>query len=121
MKVKAREREFNIFELFLHDGAGGSVAPFDERSLAAALNQWAEKVCPESFVWFVCPDDTFASSTWHVRFNTDRYEFDKDGQNKFQTYPAQRAYGEREFRRSLPPELDELLLELNCRVPVLEL
>lgn len=121
MKVRAREREFNVFELFLHDSAGTSVAPFDEMSLAVAMNEWAEKICPESFVEFVCSDDTFASSTWHVKFNTDRYEFDKEGQNKFQVYPAARVYDEREFRRSLPPELDELLLELNSRVPVLEL
>ena len=48
-----------------------------------------------------------------MRFNVDRYECDDQGENKFQMYPMHRMYDERTFRRLIPAELDEVLLEMN--------
>jgi len=112
MIVKAKDRNFNVFELFLHDNEAADVKPFNQWELSKRLNEMALDICPECFVYFVCPDDSCLSQ-WNVRFNTERYECDDKGEQKFQTYPAQRVYDERVFRRMIPPELDELLLELN--------
>lgn len=112
MRVRAKQRDFNIFELFLHDNEATSVTPFSQWDLAKKLNEMADDMCPEMFVQFVSPDDS-SLSQWNVRFSTDRYDTDDHGEPKYQTYPTPRVYDERVFRRMLPPELDELLLELN--------
>jgi hypothetical protein len=112
MKVTAKEREFNIFELFLHDSDAADVCPFDPQSLRAWLNKKAEELYPEYHVEFVSADDTFASSCWYVHFNLNRYDYEGD-QVRYVSYPTERVHDERSFRRQLPPELDEVLLELN--------
>ena len=112
MRVQAKQKTFNIYELFLHDNEATNVTPFSQLDLAKKLNEMAEDMCPEMFVQFVCPDDSCLSQ-WNIRFNTDRYECGDNGETKFQTYPMSRVYDERVFRRMLPPELDELLMELD--------
>jgi hypothetical protein len=113
MKVRAIEREFNIFEIFCHDDEMSSTRPFDGWEMARVLNEKAEELYPDRYVWFVCPDES-GLGQWNVRFNKDRHDYgDGLGDVRFKTYPMPRVYDERAFRRLLPAELDEVLLELN--------
>jgi hypothetical protein len=112
MKVQAKEREFSIFDLFCHDHESVNVRPFSQWALAAALTTMAEELYPEYFIQFVCPDDS-GLGQWNVRFNKNRYDYDNDNNPKYTLYPMPRVYDERAFRRLLPAELDEVLLELN--------
>lgn len=108
MNISAGKREFNIFSLFLHDNEAADVCPFSQWELAKKLDEAAEKLYPERRVHFVSPDES-GNSAWQVWFKKDRYD---DG--SFPVFPGtMRAYDERTFRRSLPAELDEVLLELN--------
>ena len=108
MNVRAKARGFNIFDLFLHDGKT-SVMPFDESSLRAWLDKKAEELYPEYHVAFQCPDDTFGSSHWYVCFALNRW----DHKMKPDSFPKARLYDEREFRHSIPAELEALLVKLN--------
>ena len=105
MKVSASKREFNIFELFLHDSETVDAKPFSPWELMKKLNETAEKMYPERYVNFECSD---ISSTWKVWFQKDRVRIDDAD-----PYPQNRVYDERVFRNSIPVELDEILLELN--------
>ena len=111
MKVKASEREFGVYGMFLHD-QGPQVSPFCQWSLALQMNMLAEQAFPELYVRFVCPDDS-GLSQWSVRFGPSRYDCGDDGEPKFETYPKGRVYDERAFRMSLPAELDEVLGEMD--------
>jgi hypothetical protein len=118
MKVKAKQREFRLYHLFLHDHESTSVYPFDQWSMAKRLNELAEDMFPEMLVVFVSPDDS-GMSQWNVRFSKDRYDTTFNGETKYQMYPMPRVYSEREFRRLLPKELDKALKELDKVVIVL--
>lgn len=109
MTVTATKREFNIYDLFLHDMPQAEVAPFGEWNLAKALNETAVMLYPHRLVEFVCPADS-GNSQWYVRFKPDRY-VDGDG---FDVFPGvNRCYDERTLRKLLPVELDEVFMEMN--------
>lgn len=115
MKVKAKEREFSIYDLFCHDHEATSVSPFSDWDVAQALNIKAQDLYPERYVFFVCPSDS-SLSQWNVRFSADRYDYDDNNDVKYETYPMPRVYDERAFRKLIPVELDEVLMELNNTV-----
>ena len=113
MEVSAGKLEFNIFDLFLHDREGTEVRPFSQWELAKRLTESAEKLYPDRYVEFICPEDS-GNSTWYVRFNENRFEVNQRGEQVFDCYPGvTRAYDERTFRRIIPAKLDEVLLDLN--------
>ena len=111
MKVRAKEREFNVFEMFCHDDEASSTWPFDGWEVARALNEKAGEMYPDRYVWFVCPDDS-GLSQWSVRFNKDRSDYDREDTDYY-TFPQVRVYDESSFRRQIPAELDEVLMEMN--------
>ena len=111
MKVSVSEQEVNIFELFLRDREADGETPFDPWDLAVHLDALAAAAYPDRFVEFVPPDGPWEG--WSVRFNADGRDRDEHGSVRFQTYPVLEVCDERVLRRMIPPELDEVLLELN--------
>lgn len=113
MNASAGKREFSIFSLFLHDNEAADARPFSQWELAKALNAKAIDLYPHRLVEFVCPDDS-GNSAWYVRFNANRYTVNGRGEQVFDVFPGvTRCYDERTFRRIIPVELDEVLLELD--------
>jgi hypothetical protein len=113
MKVQAKQKEFNIYNLFLHDNGEAEVTPFDQWSLAKKLNELAQGITSWSmFIDFVSPRDS-DSSQWQIRFNKSAYDTGEDGRMRCKVYPTTRVYDERSFRRNIPVELDEVLMELD--------
>jgi hypothetical protein len=117
MKVSAKERGFNLFERFLfdlHDAEG--VSPFDEDDLVKKLNELAERLAPDCYIEIVASD----ISSWSLLWNESRTNWAKNPDKNFKVFPGTtRVYDERAFRRSLPAQLDEVLLDLNEAVVIL--
>ena len=114
MKVSAKEREFNLFERFLHDA--DSVSPFDEDDLVKKLNELAERLAPDCYIEIRASD----LSSWSVLWNESRMNWAEYPGGNFKVFPGTtRVYDERAFRRSLPAQLDEVLLDLNEAVVIL--
>ena len=106
MNVSAGKREFNIFDLFLHDKSPDAMIPFNSCELVKWMNDEAEKLYPQRFVNFECSD--ILCSSWKVWFHPELHRADDSD-----PYPNKRVYDERTFRNSIPAELDEVLLALN--------
>lgn len=112
MKVRAAERQFNIFELFIHDHEATEVRPFCQWTLQQRLNELAEAQFPDSYVFFTCPDDN-GLSQWNVHFNKDRYDYDSQPGVKFRTYPQPRVHSVKDFLKLIPRELETILRALE--------